>query len=180
MKKASHQNLEDIAKRVIAEIENQVNVLGRGSDIQRAIRMYGRIGGVFDNQVTKTGFVSDPAHPLTKRSMVSLFMEDMTGTTEGMLEDVFLLPSAAIRRTFNFINAYKILLILLTLSIFANIFLSGTSTVAYWHHRSAERFMQRAGVTANNAMVRMVSLKEIDELVTSGLIRDSATNNTMW
>jgi hypothetical protein len=61
--------------------------------------------------------------------MISLFMEDIIGTTEEMLEVVFLLPSAAIRRTFGFINAHKIMLVLLVFSIFANLFLSGRSTV---------------------------------------------------
>src|SRR5205809_4397989 len=59
VKRASQDSIEDTARRVVAEVESQVNVLGRGSDIQRAINIYGRIGDVFNVQKTKTGFVSD-------------------------------------------------------------------------------------------------------------------------
>jgi hypothetical protein len=172
--------IEDTARRVVAEVDSQVNVLGRGSDIQRAIKMYGRIGAALESHKFKTGFVNDPSQPSTSRSMVSLFMEDMLGTTEGILEDVFMLPSQAIRRTFGFINAHRVLLVLLMLNIFINLFLSGRSTVGYWHLRHAERVMLKAGVQANKAMVRMVSLKEIDELVTRGLIGANATDNGLW
>ena len=161
-------------------MESQINVLGRGSDIQRAIKLYGRVGAALDGQKLKTGFVVDAAHTATERSMASLFKEDMLGITENVLEDVFYLPSSGIRRTFLFINAHRTILILLSFSIFVNVFLSGRSTVGYWHHRSAERFMQKAGVTANNAMVRMVSLKEIDELVTNGLTGANATTSGLW
>jgi hypothetical protein len=180
VKRAANRANEDITKRVVAEIDSQVNVLGRGSEIQRAIKMYGRIGEVLDNQSIKTGFVSDPSHPALKQSMISLFMEDMVGTTEGILEDVFMLPSTAIHQTIGFINAHKILLVVLIFSIFTNMFLSGRSTVGYWHHRHAEKFMQQAGVHANNAMIRMVSLKEIDELVTKGLIGANVTDRGLW
>lgn len=180
VKRAANQNLEDIIRRVVYEVGNQVNVLGRGSDIQRAIRMYGRIGGVLDTQLTKTGFVGDPAQPAMQRSMASLFMEDMLGTTERMLEDVFLLPPDPIQRTFSFINTHRTLLVLLVVSMFVNLFLSGRSTMGYWHHRRAEQFMQQAGVTANNAMVRMLSLKEVDELVASGLTGANVTTSGLW
>jgi transcriptional regulatory protein LevR len=40
--------------------------------------------------------------------------------------------------------------------------------------------MQKAGVQANNAMTRMVSLKEIDELVTKGLIGANSTDSGLW
>jgi hypothetical protein len=157
-----------------------VNVLGRGTDIQRAIKMYGRIGGVFDPQTLKTGFVVDPSQPATARSMVSLFMEDMLGTTEGILEDVFYLPSKAIRTTVGFISAHKILIVLLVFSIFVNMFLSVISTGEYWHHRHAEKFMHKAGVQPNKSMVRMVSLKDIDDLVTKGLIGVNVSDNGVW
>jgi hypothetical protein len=157
-----------------------VNVLGRGSEIQRAIKLYGRIGAAREGQNFKTGFINDPSQPATSRSMVSLFMEDMLGTTEGILEDVFMLPPQAIRRTIGFINAHRLLLMLLMLNIFINVFLSGRSTVEYWHHRHAESFMRKAGVQPNNAMIRMVSLKEIDDLVTRGLIGANATDNGIW
>jgi hypothetical protein len=107
-------------------------------------------------------------------------MEDMLGTTEGMLEDIFMLPPQAIRRIIGFINAYRILLVLLILNVFINLFLSGRSTVGYWHYRHAERVMRKAGVEGNKAMIRMVSLKEIDELVSRGLIGANATDNGLW
>ena len=123
----------------MAEVESQVNVLGRGSDIQRAIKMYGRIGAMIEGQHTKTGFVDDPAQPAHGRSMMSLFMEDMFGTAEGILEDVFYLPMGGIRRVLGFINAHKVLLAVLVFSIFVNLFLSGRSTLGYWQYRHAEK-----------------------------------------
>lgn len=180
VKKAANRALEDTARRVVSEVQNQVNVLGRGTDIQRAIQMYGRIGATADLVVTKTGFVGDPEHPLQERTMASLFMEDMIGTTEGIVEDVFYLPSTVIHRIFGFVTAHKILIIIVMFSILANVFLSARSTVTYWHQRSAERMMQKIGVKPNNAMVRMVSLKEIDDLVKTGLQGANATDMSLW
>ena len=142
-------------------MESQVNVLGRGSEIQRAIKMYGRIGGDFESRVTKTGFRRDPSQGIKERSLVGLFLDDMLGTTEGLLEDVFMLPPSVVRRTFNFINAHKFLLVLLFFSMILNMFLSGRSTVEYWHQRHAEQVIRKAGVQANQAIIRMVSLKNI-------------------
>jgi len=60
-----------------------------------------------------------------------------------------------------------------------NLFLSGRSTAEYWHIRNADKLMRKAGVTPNNAMVRMVSLKEIDDLVANGLGLN-ATESGVW
>jgi len=180
VKRAANHTLDDTARRVVAEVQNQVNVLGRGTDIQRAIQMYGRIGANVDLVVTKTGFVGDPTHPVQERTMASLFMEDMIGTTEGIVEDVFYIPSTAIRRIFGFVSAHKILLVIVMFSILANVFLSARSTVTYWHQRNAERMMQKIGVKPNSAMVRMVSLKEIDDLVKTGLQGANATDASLW
>jgi len=180
VKRATNQAIVDTAKRVAAEVEAQVNVLGRGSDIQRAIKMYGRIGATIEGQVTKTGFVGDPSQPSTERSMMSLFMEDMLGTAEGILADVFYLPMAGIRQVFGFISAHKILIVVLTFNILVNLFLSGRSTLGYWQYRHAEKVMRKAGVQGNTAMIRMVSLKEIDDLVSNGLIGANATQNGLW
>jgi len=180
VKRAANQSIEETANRVIAEVESQVTILGRGSDIQRAIKMYGRIGGVFEAHRLKTGFVEDPAQKSSERSMISLFLEDMLGTAEAMLEDVFNLPSAAIRRSVDFLSAHRLLLGLLLLSMLANVFLSGRSTIGYWHTRKAEKIMLQAGVRPNNAMIRMVGLKEIDELVSKGLIGINETESSLW
>lgn len=181
VKRATNQEIEATAKRVVAEVESQVNVLGRGSDIQRAIKMYGRIGAMIEGQHTKTGFVDDPAQPAHGRSMMSLFMEDMFGTVEGILEDVFHLPVAGIRRVLGFINAHKVLLAVLVFSIFVNLFLSGRSTLGYWQYRHAEKVMRNAGVQGNTAMIRMVSLKDIDDLISNdGLIGANATEHGLW
>ena len=40
--------------------------------------------------------------------------------------------------------------------------------------------MRKAGVQGNTAMIRMVSLKEIDDLVSNGLIGANATQNGLW
>lgn len=180
MKRAANHSIEDTAKRVIAEVESQISILGRGSDIQRAIKIYGRIGGVLEAQRLKTGFAEDPAQKSSERSMSSLFLEDMLGTVEGMLEDVFNLPSAAIRRSVNFLDAHQLLIGLLLFSMLANVFFSGRSTIGYWHIRKAEKIMLQAGVRPNNAMIRMVALKEIDELVSKGLTGINETENSLW
>jgi hypothetical protein len=142
--------------------------------------MYGKIGGTLEHQKTSTGYIQDQKVPTTERTMLSLFMGDMLGTTEGLLEDVFFLPSAGVRRVFEFLSAHKVLVAILTLSILFNVFLSGRSTAAYWHIRNADRFMQKVGVKPNNAMVRMISLKEIDDLVATGLPGINGTQPGLW
>jgi hypothetical protein len=180
VKRTANNSNEDTANKVISEVESQVNVLGKGSDIQRAIKMYGRIGGTLDAQKTKTGFVVDPSHTNKDRSMMSLFMEDMLGTTEGMIENVFNLPSSALRGIFTFLSSHRLLIGMLVFSLVMNFFLSGRSTVGYWQHRKAEKIMQQAGVKANTAMVRMVALKDIDDLVSGGLTGVNSTDHGVW
>ena len=171
---------EDAAKRVVAEVEAQVNVLGRNTDVQRAIKMYGRIGGVCDPQPTKTGWVAEDGQSAYERSMVSLFMEDMVGSTERMVEDVLHLPSESIRRTVHFINLHKFMLFILLLSAIVNLFLSGRSTLGYWQQRQADKFMRRIGVTENKSIIRMVSLKDIDDLVAKGFSGVKASDPGLW
>jgi hypothetical protein len=180
VKRAAHSEIEDTANKVISEVESQVNILGKGSDVQRAIKMYGRIGGNIDGQKTKTGFVVDPAQTNKDRSMISLFMGDMLGTTEEMIEDVFNLPSSALRGFFGFLSSHRILIGMLVFSVLMNFFLSGRSTVGYWQHRTAETIMLKAGVKSNNAMVRMVALKDIDDLVSGGLTGVNITHHGLW
>jgi len=154
-------------------------VLGRGGDIQRAIKMYGRIGGILEHQATNTGYVQDKSIINSDRTMWNLFRNDMLGTAQDLVEDVFHIPSEAVGRVFNFISAHKILLVILVFSMLFNLFLSGRSTAEYWHIRNADKLMRKAGVTPNNAMVRMVSLKEIDDLVANGLGLN-ATESGVW
>jgi len=142
--------------------------------------MYGRIGGVLEAKRLQTGFVRDSKQRSSKRSIFSLFSEDVLGTTEGMLEDIFYLPSAAIQRTIGFLSAHRILIGIFILSVLANILLSSRSTVGYWHTRKAEEIMIKAGVNRNNAIIRMVGLNEIDELVSHGLTGVNETNNSLW
>jgi len=175
----NHRN-EDVAKRVVSEVEAQVNILGRNTDVQRAIKMYGRIGGICDAQLTKTGWVAEDGQSAYERSMVSLFMEDMVGSTERMVEDVLYLPPESIRRTAHFINLHKFMLFILLLSGIVNLFLSGRSTLGYWQQRQADKFMRRIGVTENKSIIRMVSLKDIDELVARGLSGVNATDPGLW
>jgi hypothetical protein len=174
----NHYN-EDAARRVVTEVEAQVKVLGRNTDVQRAIKIYGRIGGVFDPQITKTGWVADE-NSTQERTMVSLFMEDVVGSTERMVEDVLYLPSESIRRTIHVINFHKIILLILLFSGLVNLFLFGRSTVGYWQQRQADKFMHRIGVTENKSIIRMVSLKDIDELVTNGLSGVNGSNAGLW
>jgi hypothetical protein len=142
--------------------------------------MYGRIGAILEGEISKTGFVANSDQPETERTMVSLFMDDMVGTTESVLEDVLYIPSKVLRGTVHFITAHKILLVFLILSFTFNLFLSGRSTVAYWNQRSAERFMEKAGVRANNALIQMVSIKDIDDIVSEGLIGVNTSRDGLW
>jgi hypothetical protein len=142
--------------------------------------MYGRIGGSQDCQKTKTGYKEDPSQGDSRKTIVGIFMEDMMGTTETVLEDVLKLPTSAIRQAINFVTAQKILLGMFIFSVLVNLFLSGRSTTGYWQQRKAEKFMHRIGVKPNSAMIRMVSLKEIDDLVASGLSIANSTDTGVW
>jgi hypothetical protein len=122
----------------------------------------------------------DPAQTNKDRSMISLFMGDMLGTTEEMIEDVFNLPSSALRGFFGFLSTHRILIGILVFSVLTNLFLSGRSTVGYWQHRKADMIMLKAGVKSNNAMVRMVALKDIDDLVSRGLTGVNTTHHGVW
>lgn len=180
MKRYVNHEIEDASRRIIDEVQSQVDVLGRNSDIQRAIKMYGRIGGSQDYLQTKTGYKHDPSQSDTQKSIVGIFMEDIMGTTETVLQDVLKLPTATIGEILRFFSAHKILMGMLIFSVFVNLFLSGRSTTGYWQQRKAEKFMQKVGVKPNTAIMRMVSLKEIDELVASGLPSVNSTNNGVW
>jgi hypothetical protein len=107
-------------------------------------------------------------------------MEDMMGTTETVLEDVLNLPTSAIRQAINFVTVHKILLGMFIFSVLVNLFLSGRSTTGYWQQRKAEKFMHRIGVKPNSALIRMVSLKEIDDLVASGLSIANSADTGVW
>jgi hypothetical protein len=177
VRRAAHNHIADAAKRVGHEVELQASILGRGGDIHRAIKMFGRTGTTKETQQVPTGYVDDGKTQTRKTSIISLFQEDMVGTAEGALEEIFFLPSTGLRRAFGFMSTHRILLVLLGFSIIFNLFLSGRSTMNYWHMREAENFLQRAGMEKQNSM-RMVSLKDIDNLVSNGTIGPNASG--LW
>jgi hypothetical protein len=142
--------------------------------------MYGLIGGSQESQRTPTGYRYDPSHDDKQQTILGIFMEDMVGTTETVIEDVLRLPTTAIRQTINFFNTHRLLIGMLLFSVFLNFLLSGRSTAGYWQQRQAEKVMQRIGIKPNAPAVRMVSLKEIDDLVASGLPGSNSTDDRLW
>ena len=140
----------------LAEVAtDQVRKLGPHSRTKRAIQVYGHIG-----QQTQV-VVFSPAEPrgtkkqaVKMRTLTAMIFETVRSFMESVVTSVIMWVWAAVRKIFRVISAQRVILILLTVSLLANVFLTSKEGMSWWSEARAARFMARPRRRAKHVHVQ--------------------------
>ena len=161
---------------------DQVRKLGPRSRTNRAIQVYGHVG-----QQTQVVVFSPAATESTKkqavkrRTLTAMFFETARSLGESAVSSLIMWAFAGLRKLFDIMTAYRVIILMLGLSIAMNLLLTSTESSTWWKERSAAKFMRRIGVAPNPMMSRAIYFADLD--VASGADRvtaDFPTNSTCY
>lgn len=164
------QALDDVALDALDladVITDQVRKLGPQSRTKKAIQIFGHIGQQTTVSLFSAAESGNTKRPQIKqRSLTHMVFETVSSFMESVASSLMMWTFAALRAIWKIWSAHSIILIVLALSIFTNMFYSGRDTSEWWAERNAGNFMKRLGVGPNTVMSKAVYLKDLDETVT--------------
>ncbi|RFU80335.1 transcription factor 3 [Trichoderma arundinaceum] len=143
---------------------DQVHKLGSRSRTNRAIQVYGQVG----QQTQMVVFSPAPTDARKKqaikpRTLTAMLFETVRSLGESMVSSVILWIIAALKKIFDVVTAHRVILLLLGLSIAANLMLSSTESLTWWQERRAANFMRRVGVSPNHMMSKAIYMADLHE-----------------
>lgn len=122
---------------------------------------------------TQSSHVTTTDLPPGSRSGDRIRSHTITGLTLSALERVALLVAFAIlglvvqvvQSTVKVVTAHTVVVGLLALSAFTNVYFANRDTWSWWRERNARSFMAKIGVRPNTVMGRSVWLRDLDEFL---------------
>ncbi|KAI9882820.1 MAG: hypothetical protein M1823_005433 [Watsoniomyces obsoletus] len=151
-------------------VTEQVKRLGSDNPTKKAIQIFGHVG---QQAETLPFLTTDMSHRGQRRpvairqwTLATMLLEQVTSIGEDVLSSVMSNAMTGVQHLWEFIGAHGFLLALLGLSMFANLFLTGKDTAAWWTERKAARHLSRLGVGPGSIMTRSVSLDILGDSVT--------------
>jgi hypothetical protein len=166
----------------LAEVAtDQVRRLGQHSRTKRAIQVYGNVGLQSQVVVFSPNETDSTKKPLINpRTLSWMLFETGRSFGESVASSLMLWAFAVLRKLWKVITAQRLLILLLGLSVIANITLSSQGSVTWWSERRASNFMNRVGVGPNTMMSKAIYLADLDEAVRSTAIQPSWPQNSYW
>ena len=146
-------------------ITEQVRKLGAQSRTKKAIQIFGAIGA--QKQITEFG-VSEPRTGSQSRrsrgrtTLPHLFLESVGSMVGGMISSIIMWFLSTVRWAWKICNANSILLVILGLSIAANLFYSSLHTSEWWRERRAGKFMNRLGIGPDMVLSKAVTVRDLN------------------
>ncbi|KAK1245196.1 hypothetical protein MKX08_004825 [Trichoderma sp. CBMAI-0020] len=161
------QALRDAASDAeeLAEIAtDQIHKLGSRSRTHKAIQVYGQVG----QQTQVVVFSPAPTDARKKqaikpRTLTAMLFETVRSLGESVVSSVILWIIAALKKIFDVVTAHRLLLLVLGLSMAANLMLSSTESLTWWQERRAANFMRRVGVSPNHMMSKAIYIADLHE-----------------
>ena len=102
------------------------------------------------------------AQGLSKRhNMVDLFIESLMSLSESIITTSMQCCFAVLKWVWKTFSANSLILVILALSVAANILSSSRTTSQWWSDRKAGQFMTRLGVGPNLVMSKAVYLRNL-------------------
>jgi hypothetical protein len=145
-------------------ISDQVRKLGPQSRTRKAIQIFGHVGQQTSVSLfSATDSVNSKRPQIKQRTLTSMIFETTSSFAESVASSLMMWAFAAMKTIWNISSANSIILSLLFLSFFMNIFLSGKDTSEWWAERRAAKFMNRIGIGPNLMMGKAIYLKDLDE-----------------
>ena len=143
---------------------DQVRKLGGRSRTNRAIQVYGHVG-----QQTQVVVFSPAAkgqnkkQAVTPRTLVNMVFETVRSIAESVVTSLMMWAFAGVRKVFQTVSAQRLLLLLLGISMLANMLWTSNETATWLGERRAASFMQRVGVGPNVMMSKAIYLSNLAE-----------------
>ena len=94
-----------------------------------------------------------------------MLVENGLSTVESIVSTVVMWIVDSVGWVVGMVSAHRILIIVLTLSLVANMTLSSRSTRAYWVERRASKFLEMVQVEPDGIMARSITLRDLKELI---------------
>lgn len=166
-----NQAMDDIeadATDLAEVVGDQVRKLGPQSRTKKAIQIFGHVGHQTTESVFQGADSGQPRRPQIKqRTLTHMLFETYASFGESCVTSVMMWTFDAIKMIWKIFSANIIIIILLGMSIFANLFFTGRDATDWWAERNAARYMNRLGVGPNMITSKAIYLKDLDEALTS-------------
>ncbi|KAI1405832.1 hypothetical protein F4819DRAFT_442974 [Hypoxylon fuscum] len=158
------QDAEDLAEVAT----DQVRKLGHHSRTKRAIQVYGNVGMqtqvvVFTPAETETSKKTQ----INPRTLGQMLFETIRSFADSVASSLMMWAFAIVKKLWDVVTAQWIILILLWLSLFTNVFISQQGASTWWSERRAANFMNRIGVGPNAVMSKAIYIADLDEAAQS-------------
>ncbi|KAI1431642.1 PH domain-containing protein [Xylaria sp. CBS 124048] len=165
------QALDDASQDAeeLAEVAtDQVRRLGHHSRTKRAIQVYGNVGLQSQAVVFSPNESNSARKPLINpRTLGSMLIETGRSFTDSVASSLMLWTFAGLRKLWKLVNAQRLLILLLVLSVLTNLTISSQSSSTWWSERRAANLMNRLGVGPNTMMSKAIYLADLDKAVKS-------------
>ncbi|KAI0396918.1 PH domain-containing protein [Xylariaceae sp. FL0594] len=160
----------------LAEVATeQVRRLGHHSRTKRAIQVYGNIGLQSQVVVFSPNETDSAKKPLINpRTLGSIAFETGRSFGESVISSVVMGMLAVLGRLWKVITAQRLLILLLSVSVIANLTFTSQSSATWWSERRAAIYLGRLGVGPNVMMSKAIYLADLDEAA------ESAAQRSPW
>jgi VAD1 Analog of StAR-related lipid transfer domain/BAR domain of APPL family/PH domain len=165
-------DLELDALDLVDLVTDQVRRLGPYSRTKKAIQIFGQVGqstNIMQLQLDKMASNIEMRRTPVQRTLVSLLLQTMASLSESMMTSVLGIVIDLFRWMWKTCTANSVILTLLVVSVLANGFYSSRDGWAWWHERTASKFLARVGIGANSVMSKAVYVQDIDDAVATAI-----------
>ncbi|KAL8729729.1 MAG: hypothetical protein Q9166_004557 [cf. Caloplaca sp. 2 TL-2023] len=173
------KDLEMDALDLSGLITDQVRKLGAQSRTKKAIQIFGQVG----IQTTGSEFTGSdaPVSTRTQRSikrhtLAGLMAGSVVSTGRSIMTSVTRRVAALIRWMWKTLDANVLILLVLAMSVLANVFFSSTGTVQWWRDRQVANYLGGIGVGSDNLMSKAVYLQDVHDAWTPAFGFDGSEN----
>jgi len=174
-------DLDSDAQDLADVIEEQVRKLGAHIHTKKAIQIFGQVGQ--QTQASEFSGSDAPSGVRTRRSMkrrtmTGLLFESAASVLRNVIMSLLSWALVLLRWVWKTCDANSILLAVLAVSVFTNLFFTSWSTRDWWRERHAGRFMARLGVGPELAMSRTLYLQDLDDATgyIDGVVDEPSSN----
>ena len=161
-------DLESDAKDLSDVIGEQVRKLGAHSRTKKAIQIFGQVGQ--QTQVSEFSGSDAPSgirtrRSLKRRTMPGLLFEAAVSLITNVVMSLLTWALALVKWVWKTCDANSVLLAVLAVSVFTNMFFTTWSTRDWWRERNAGKFMARLGVGPELSMSKGIYMHDLDDAV---------------
>lgn len=117
---------------------------------------------------------------MQSRTLASLYLWSLSNFVDSCLALLLTRAVALIQWALKTVNANRILLGLLVVSVMANLLFSSSRTSEWWRERKAGQFMARMGVGPNLRMSKAIYLHDLYDAAVEETAAVDTPGNSWW